>query len=119
MTLEVAWTLRGKDVTGQDIIVQTLGGTVAGIGQIVYGEARLALGQTCLVFLVPSVNGELHVLGMAQGHYPLEPDDDGDWRVRPSPGLEGVLKPQLSAAQTLSGRRLSEIPSLLEAQETP
>ncbi len=116
ITLEVAWSLRGIDSTGQDIVVRTLGGTVNGIAQIVYGEAQLRIGQTCLLFLVPGREGALHVLGMAQGHYPLEPDSDGQWRVRQSPGLEGVLKPELSAAQVLSGRRLSEVPMLLETQ---
>ena len=117
VTLEVAWTLRGKDSTGQDIVVRTLGGTVDGIAHLVYGEAPLRIGQSCLLFLVPGREGELHVLGMAQGHYPLEPDSDGQWRVRKSPGLDGVLKPELSATQVLSGRRLSEVPALLEAQE--
>jgi hypothetical protein len=118
VTLEVAWTLRGNDTTGKDIVVRTLGGTVGGVAHLVHGEALLRVGQTCLLFLVPSRDGELHVLGMAQGHYPLDPDNNGDWRVQPSPGLEGVLKPQLSAAQTLSGRRLSEVPRLLDEQET-
>ncbi len=31
ITLEVAWSLRGVDSTGQDIVVRTLGGTVNGI----------------------------------------------------------------------------------------
>jgi len=118
VTLEVAWTLRGKDSAGQDIVVRTLGGTVNGIAQIVYGEARLVVGQASLLFLVEGRDSTLHVVGMAQGHYPLEPDCDGEWRVRKSPGLDGVLKPELSAAQTLSGRRLMEVPKLLEARES-
>lgn len=117
VTLEVAWTLRGRDTTGQDIVVRTLGGTVGDIAQIVYGEARFSVGQTSLLFLVPGHEGTWHVLGMAQGHYPLEPNGDGDWRLRQSPGLEGVLKPELSAAQALSGQRLLDVPSLLKAQE--
>src|SRR5664280_762554 len=118
ITLEVAWTMRGSDSTGHDIVVRTLGGTVGDLAQIVYGEARLAMGQTCLLFLVRGREGALHVLGMAQGHFPLEPDSDGDWRVRPSPGLDGVLKPELSAARALSGRRLSEVPKLLDKPES-
>jgi hypothetical protein len=118
VTLEVAWTLRGNDITGQDIVVRTLGGTVGGVAYLVHGEALLRVGQTCLLFLVQSRDGALHVLGMAQGHYLLDPDSNGDWRVRPSPGLEGVLNPQLSAAQSLSGRRLSEVSRLLDEQET-
>jgi hypothetical protein len=118
VTLEVAWTLRGKDNAGKDIVVRTLGGTVDGIAQIVYGEARLAIGQASLLFLVEGSENTLHVVGMAQGHYPLEPDAAGEWRVRKSPGLDGVLKPEQSAAQTLSGQRLMDVPKLLEAQES-
>ncbi len=117
VTLEVSWTLRGKDATGQDIIVRTLGGTVSGLAQIVYGEARLSIGQSCLLFLVPDPSGVLQVMGMAQGHYPTEPDDQGEWRIMRSPGLEGVLRPELSATETLFGRRLLEIPQLLETAE--
>lgn len=117
VTLEVSWTIRGTDSTGQDIVVRTLGGTVDNRAHLVYGEARLRVGQSCLLFLVPGREGALHVYGMAQGHYPLELNSDGEWRVRQSPGLDGVLKPELSAVQALSGQRLLEVPRLLEAHE--
>ncbi len=120
VTLEVSWTLRGEDVTGKDIIVRTLGGTVNGLAQIVYGEARLSMGQSSLLFLVPERDGVLHVLGMAQGQYPAEPDDKGDWHVVKSPGLEGVLRPELSAVAALSGKRLLDVPRMLDnAEATP
>ena len=118
ITLEVAWTLRGHDSTGKDIVVRTLGGTVGGIAQLVHGEAQLRVGQTCLLFLVPGRDGVLHVLGMAQGHYPLAADGHGDWRVTPSPQLDGIANPELSAPQILSGRRLTEVSDLLKAQES-
>ena len=38
--------------------------------RIVYGEARLSIGQSCLLFLIPDPSGVLQVMGMAQGHYP-------------------------------------------------
>jgi hypothetical protein len=112
-TLEVAWTLRGEDCAGKDIVVRTLGGTVGGVGQIVYGEARLTPGQSSLLFLMPGKDGTYSVLGMAQGHFPLEPSTEGDWQVRSSAGLEGVLDVERSAARTLAGHRLSDIPALL------
>jgi hypothetical protein len=117
LTLEVSWTLRGQDATGTDIVVRTLGGTVDGMAQIVYGEAPLRIGQTSLLFLVPGRDQVLHVLGMAQGHYPTTPDDQGQWRIQRSPGLDGVLQPELSAAQVLSGQRLMDVPSLLASVE--
>ena len=117
VVIEVGWTLRGDDSTGRQLVVRTLGGEVGGIGQIVYGEARLTIGQTCLAFLVSGHDGELHVLGMAQGHYPLEPISDGDWQITPSPALDGVLRPDQSATQALAGRRVSEVPDLLRSHE--
>ena len=116
-TLEVSWTLRGDDVTGKDVVVRTLGGTVDGVAQLVYGEARLRMGQASLLFLVTDRDSMLHVLGMAQGHYPAAPDDKGEWRIRRSPGLEGVIHPERSASETLSGQRLLDVPSLLETAE--
>jgi hypothetical protein len=118
VTVEVAWTLRGNDSTGQDIVIRTLGGTVGDLGQIVYGEARLVLGQSCLLFLMVGRDGAYHVFGMAQGQYPLQSDDEGNWRINASPGLEGVLTPQLSVVGTLTGRRLMEVPALLESSES-
>jgi hypothetical protein len=117
VTLEVSWTLRGDDKTGQEIVVRTLGGTTNGLAEIVYGEARLTMGQTSLLFLIPERDGALHVLGMAQGHFTTEPDDKGEWLVSRSPGLEGVLHPELSAAATLAGKRLLDVPQLLEKAE--
>jgi len=117
VTLEVAWTIRGEDKAGKDILVRTLGGTVDGRTHFVYGEARLPIGQSCLLFLVLDRENTLHVMGMAQGHYPTEPDGHGEWRVRRSPGLEGVVHPELSAAAALSGQRLLEVPKLLVTAE--
>ena len=117
VTLEVSWTLRGQDSTGKDIIVRTLGGTIDGLAQIVYGEARLAIGQTSLLFLAPDRDQVLHVFGMAQGHFPTAPDDKGDWLVTRSPGLEGVLRPELSAVEALAGKRLLDVPHMLDAAE--
>jgi hypothetical protein len=112
-TLEVAWTLSGSDSTGRDVVVRTLGGTIGDLAQIVHGEARLRVGQSSLLFLARGRDGALHVFGMGQGHYPLIPDDQGDWQVRPSPGLEGVLDPHNSARYSLVGKRLKELPQII------
>jgi len=113
-TLEVDWTLQGTSVTGEDIVVRTLGGSDGNLASLVYGEAQLAIGQSSLLFLVRNRDSELHVLGMAQGHYPLQIGESGEWQIATSPGLEGVTQFQLSAAKTLSGRMLSELPGLLQ-----
>jgi len=116
-TLEVSWSLRGKNVAGEDIVVRTLGGTENGLVTVVYGEARLALGQASLLFLATGRDGVMHVFGMAQGHYPTEPDEKGEWRVKQSPGLDGVLRQELSAVHDLAGKRLLDVPGLLQSAE--
>jgi len=116
-TLEVNWTLRGADITGEDIVVRTLGGSWGNLGQIVHGEAQLAIGQTSLLFLKRTSDSSLHVFGWGQGHYPLSIDANGEWRLGTSPGLEGVLESQLSVAKSLSNQRLIEVRSLMEASE--
>lgn len=53
-----------------ELWVRTLGGSIGKVGQLVPGEARLALGQRCLVFL--SRPADYHVVNaMAQGHYAI------------------------------------------------
>ncbi len=53
-----------------ELWVRTLGGSIGKIGQLVPGEARLALGERCLVFLSRASDHHL-VNAMAQGHYAL------------------------------------------------
>jgi hypothetical protein len=118
--LQVDWTMRGPNSNGQTLMVRTLGGTIDGFSQLVYGEVKFEIGKTSLLFLARGVDRELHVLGMAQGHYPVKPDDKGEWRIAASPSLHGVLKLEKSAAHVLPGQRLSDIPELLsDAEATP
>jgi len=116
-TLQVHWTLRGVDVAGQEIVVRTLGGSWGNLGQVVHGEAHLAVGQTSLLFLKRGHDNALRVLGLGQGHYPVAIDTNGDWRLTKSPGLEGVLDEQHSAATLLFNQRLDEVKVLLEKSE--
>jgi hypothetical protein len=114
VTVEVHWTMRGPEATGSELRVRTLGGTMDGLGHLVYGEAKLMIGQASLMFLKRGRDGELHVFGMAQGHYPVVVDESGDWRVAPSPGLDGVAHAEQSATALLAGRRLIEISQLVQ-----
>src|SRR5690606_13537166 len=56
-----------------EVLVQTLGGRVGKIGQIVHGEAVLKLRERSLLFLQDSSEGITRVTAMAQGHYRLLP----------------------------------------------
>jgi len=97
-----------------EILVRTLGGTVGDLGEIVHGEADLALNQACVVFLHADSNGVELVTAMAQGHYPLL-DDAGTPRLRASrnmPRLMGGASSNAAVAQ-LDGLRFTEARSLI------
>jgi hypothetical protein len=104
--------------------VRTLGGRVGDIGQHVDGEAVLLPSRPGLFFL-RSIDGGGHaVVGMSQGHYPLEADaGGGSFRLKPPQAL-GRLIAQLGAQATdhppariqLAGRTLDDVAQLV-AQE--
>lgn len=95
--------------------VRTLGGVVGKIGQHVSGEAQLAVGKPCLLFLTP-LSDTVHVVtGRAQGHYPIVTDDEGVRRLRPSPDRGRVVPrhgPTVSAYEALVRR---PVPKAFEA----
>jgi hypothetical protein len=102
--------LVGQD---RDLWVRTLGGRVGDIAQVVHGEAELRVAQPCLLFVCPGRDGARVVTEMAQGHYPLG-DTRGTLRLRPSPRLGTLVRPDGSAAKALVGRTRAEARSLLD-----
>jgi hypothetical protein len=92
---------------GSELMVQTLGGQVGDVGQVVFGEAFLLVGEAALLFLVPDAEGELHVAGMAQGHYPIRKGSDGSERLVPSPRSPELIG-DASAAKHLVGRGVGD-----------
>jgi hypothetical protein len=106
-----------------ELWVRTLGGQVDHIGQRVEGEAVLVAGQPALLFLAARADGTHSVVGMAQGHYPLETLPDASLRLAAPGALGRVLG---AAGQTgdahrparllLPGRKLDEIASLIAAE---
>jgi len=118
--IEIARSLRGSAAAGQTLRVRTLGGRMGEIAQLVPGEARLELGQVCLLFLRKDRGGLLRVAGMAQGQYPLWRDAAGTLRLRASQNLDHVLDPSGSGAvKQLSGRALSEAEGLVRLGTSP
>jgi hypothetical protein len=111
--LEVDQSLRGGAAAGSILEVRTLGGTVDEIAQYVPGEAPLRHGKTAVVFLDAGGDGALHVTAMAQGHYPLSPDDTGTLRLTPSPGLDGIRGPENGAVAALTGRTVEQVRGLI------
>ena len=112
--LRVEESIQG-DATESEILVRTLGGTLGAVGEIVHGEAELALNQPCLVFLRKDSEGVELVTAMAQGHYPLTLDSRGAPRLRASRNLPHLLHgaAAVSAVEQLDGLGVSEARSLI------
>lgn len=77
---------------GADAWVRTMGGRVGDVGQIVDGEAALAVGQPTLLFLQAGPTGAYEVTARAQGQFALvrPTGDAGAVRLAQS-GAVGVL----------------------------
>lgn len=98
-----------------EVLVRTLGGTLGAVGEIVHGEAVLALNQPCVVFLRTDPEGVEFVTAMAQGHYPLTLDSRGTPRLRVSRNLPHLLHgaAAVSAVEQLDGLGVNEARSLV------
>lgn len=99
---------------GGELWVRTLGGSIGKLGQLVPGEARLALGERCLVFLARF--DDQHVVNaMAQGHYPILAAS-GVQRLRCSEDASKLRARRGSAVSLLAERELSEALSLVRRE---
>jgi len=100
--------------TGEsEILVRTLGGHVGKLGEIVHGEAQLAVDEACVVFLQMNPDGIELVTEMAQGHYPLLSDASGSLRLQPSRNMARLIGNQNAAVAQLSNLRIAEARSLI------
>ncbi|MFZ5891455.1 MAG: hypothetical protein ACOY0T_10420 [Myxococcota bacterium] len=108
--------VRVDDVVAQnapadlELMVRTLGGTIGDVAALVYGEAQISLSTPCMLFLSNHNAGLRRVVGMAQGHYPLQRDTNSSaFRLLASPRMpELVGKASSFAVQRLVGRELSQ-----------
>jgi len=96
-----------------ETLVRTLGGRVGDLGEIVHGEAELALNESCLVFLMLDPNGVEFVTAMAQGHYPMTKDSTGVPRLHPSRNMANLVGRAPSAVSELSGRAFPEARAMI------
>jgi hypothetical protein len=92
-----------SDGLDSELMVRTLGGSVAGVGELVHGQAQLVLGETCVAFLLQGPDGLHYVNGMAQGHYPLR---GAARRLSRSADLPKILDFDSSAVKALVGSEL-------------
>jgi hypothetical protein len=96
-----------------ETLVRTLGGRVADLGEIVHGEAELALNEDCLVFLMLDANGVEQVTAMGQGHYPVAIDRAGTARLRLGRNMPHLLGAATSAVAQLTDKPFSEARALI------
>jgi Matrixin len=109
-------------VAGQlpsEVVVRTMGGAVEDIGQIVDGEATLALGRPSLLFLRPRVEsglgappGEFAVVARAQGQFAIVVGEDKTARLRAA-GAGGLVAPSSARVARATAGRSFDYPTQL------
>jgi hypothetical protein len=108
-----------------EVWVRTLGGHVGDIGQHVDGEAVLVPARPGLFFLHAIPGGTHAVVGMSQGHYPLEAAPGGaPLRLLIPQGLGRLLEKRGGSELTgrpparveLVGRTLDDVEQLVAAE---
>lgn len=105
--VEIQQTVDGRSVPDTQLYVRTLGGRVGDIGQIVHGEAQLELNAPSVLFLRDGLNGAMSIVAMAQGHYPLQDDDERTPRLQLSPHLGDLtVQDPRGAVSQLRGKSL-------------
>jgi hypothetical protein len=88
----------GAAPEASELMLQTLGGKVGKIGQLVDGEAELVVGENSLVFTREVLSGLYGVTAMAQGYYP----------IRPSRSLPALISGKEAAVERLRNVTLSD-----------
>lgn len=112
-TIQVHRALDGRSPSDGDLAVRTLGGRVGDIGQIVHGEAILRVGKASALFLQDIAPSVYSVTALAQGHFPLSPDRDGQNRLVRGAKLGELVGVEGSAVRLLHGRLIPEAERLI------
>ena len=76
-------------------------------------ETVYALEDRCVVFVQAHPDGFEQVSAMAQGHYPMLPDESGTLRLHPSRNMAHLIGAQDSAVSRLTGAKLDVARSLI------
>jgi hypothetical protein len=104
--------LDGQPTETSEVLVRTLGGSIGDLGQIVHGEAPLALHQPAAVFLAELAPSVFRVTAMSQGHYPVRVES-GVRRVRAGLASLELLGAEGGAVQRLHGRTVGEVEGMI------
>jgi hypothetical protein len=106
-------SIDGRVPSTNEMLVRTLGGAIGDLGQIVHGEAMLALDEPAAVFLSDIVEGVFRVTAMSQGHYPILVESAGPKRLHAGVQSLELVGPPDGAVHRLDGRTLVEARSLV------
>ncbi len=104
----------GELSPGDETWVQTLGGIVGKVGQVVEGEAGFTVGHPSLMFLRRGPNSRYVVTARAQGQFNVYVDGQNAVHVQKSPALGGLFAPRGPnanlplATDVLHGREVSD-----------
>jgi hypothetical protein len=97
-----------------ELWVRTLGGSIGKLGQLVPGEAKLRVGERCVVFLSrPSAHHAVN--GMAQGHYALRREARIE-RLSANVEALSARAAKGSAVSMLADRELNEALSRIKSE---
>lgn len=105
VTLRVDETMKGAPVTGDQVKVRCLGGTIGDIGMRVPGEPSFRNGERRLLFGRHGQGSRLRPVGMAQGALPVR-QQDGRTMVMPA-------AQNLSLVRQTGGRVVQAPPAVL------
>lgn len=97
----------GAAPEASELMLQTLGGRVGKVGQLVDGEAELVVGENSLVFTREVLSGLYGVTAMAQGYYPIRMEARGKV-LRPSRSLPALINGKEAAVERLRNVTLSD-----------
>lgn len=117
--VDIERPLDGRAVGKGPVLVRTLGGVVAGIGQVVHGEAVIALGERTALFLRSVTPDFFSVRAMAQGAYPVQPDAKGVHRLHAAfDALELRGARDAAAVYRLDGKSLDDAEAMVAEELT-
>jgi hypothetical protein len=111
--VRVEETLAKGGSVESELMVRTLGGSIGRLGELVHGQARLAIGEQCVAFLLKGPDGLHYVNGMAQGHYPLSSEEVR--RLLMSPDMPKIVDYESSAVKQLVGSELGRAAERIRA----
>ena len=111
--LRIDDVLAQQSPTSSELVVRTLGGIVAGVGELVHGQAAFSHAQQSVVFLSRAEDGTLWVTGMAQGHYPVAASDHREPTLEASPHLPTLRDFEHSAVRNLVGQNLGRARAMI------